>query len=150
LKKLFEYSFILTFIWFGFVAAISLMEAPVKFSAPSLTLPVGLDVGRIVFSTLNKVEIGFALLSIVSIVLVKPGRKIIIVLSLVLLILLIQTLWLLPALNSRALMVISGEVPPESNIHLFYIIIEMLKLSGLFLLGLLQIKYFGNSILRKV
>src|SRR3712207_8678966 len=49
-------AFIITFIWVGFLAAISFMEAPVKFTAPSLTLAVGLDVGRHVFAVLNKVE----------------------------------------------------------------------------------------------
>lgn len=41
--------------WFGYTLAINLMEAPVKFQAPSLTRAVGLDVGRHVFSALNKV-----------------------------------------------------------------------------------------------
>ncbi len=57
-------AFVVTFIWFGFVSAISFMEAPVKFTAPSLTLAVGLDVGRHVFAVLNKVEIGFTLVSL--------------------------------------------------------------------------------------
>jgi hypothetical protein len=36
------------------------MEAPVKFKAPSLTLSVGVDVGRTVFWALNRVEIVLA------------------------------------------------------------------------------------------
>lgn len=33
-------------VWAGMVIGISFLEAPVKFMAPSLTRPVGLDVGR--------------------------------------------------------------------------------------------------------
>jgi hypothetical protein len=38
------------FVWFGFVCAISFMEAPLKFQAPNITVELGLGIGRIVFS----------------------------------------------------------------------------------------------------
>ena len=46
----------IAFIWAGFVCAISFMEAWLKFRAPGVTLPVGLSIGRLIFSALNKVE----------------------------------------------------------------------------------------------
>ena len=45
------------FVWFGAVGAISFMEAPLKFTAPNITIPLGLGIGMIVFHTLNKIEI---------------------------------------------------------------------------------------------
>ena len=38
-----------TLIWLGMVLAISFLEAPLKFRAKGLELPVGLAIGRIVF-----------------------------------------------------------------------------------------------------
>ena len=42
------------FVWFGMTAGISLLEAPVKFTAPSLTREVALDVGRVVFAMVEQ------------------------------------------------------------------------------------------------
>ncbi len=50
-----------TFLWIGFVVAISFLEAPLKFQAPDITLALGLGIGRLVFAALNKVEWVFAL-----------------------------------------------------------------------------------------
>ncbi len=43
----------LTFVWLGMVLAISFLEAPLKFRAPGVTLPIGLGIGRLVFLALN-------------------------------------------------------------------------------------------------
>ncbi|MBQ0896551.1 hypothetical protein KBX37_26255 [Micromonospora sp. U56] len=48
-------------LWLGMVIAISLIEAPLKFRAPGVSLPIGLGIGRLVFRALNAVE--FVLLS---------------------------------------------------------------------------------------
>ena len=42
-----------TFVWLGMVLAISFLEAPLKFRAPHVTLPIGLGIGRLVFRALN-------------------------------------------------------------------------------------------------
>jgi uncharacterized membrane protein (DUF485 family) len=52
---------ICTFLWIGFVCAISFMEAWLKFRAPGITVPLGLGIGRLIFNALNKVELVFAL-----------------------------------------------------------------------------------------
>src|SRR6478735_1965752 len=53
-------------LWLGMVVAISFLEAPIKFRAPGVTLPVGLGIGRLVFKALNGVEIALLLLLGVS------------------------------------------------------------------------------------
>jgi uncharacterized membrane protein (DUF485 family) len=58
---------ICTFLWIGFVCAISFMEAWLKFRAPGITVPLGLGIGRLVFNALNKVELVFALIVIINI-----------------------------------------------------------------------------------
>ncbi len=52
---------VFTFLWIGFVLTISFIESPLKFQAPSLTLPVARGIGHLVFPTLNGIEIGLAL-----------------------------------------------------------------------------------------
>eukprot|EP00195_Chlamydomonas_chlamydogama_P002337 CAMPEP_0202921086 /NCGR_PEP_ID=MMETSP1392-20130828/77206_1 /ASSEMBLY_ACC=CAM_ASM_000868 /TAXON_ID=225041 /ORGANISM="Chlamydomonas chlamydogama, Strain SAG 11-48b" /LENGTH=207 /DNA_ID=CAMNT_0049614629 /DNA_START=277 /DNA_END=900 /DNA_ORIENTATION=- len=47
-------------VWSGMVLGIGALEAWVKFHAPSITRPLALDVGRHVFSALNKVEIALS------------------------------------------------------------------------------------------
>jgi hypothetical protein len=132
-------SCILTFIWVGFLAAISFMEAPVKFTAPSLTLAVGLDVGRHVFAALNKVEWVFILLSAILVLANKYTSAVKLVWGGIFLILCLQTFWLLPALDARALIYINGGTPPASYLHLVYIIVESFKLIALIAVGILQV-----------
>jgi len=42
--------------WAGFVSSISFMEAWLKFQAPGVTLPIGLSIGKKVFTALNRME----------------------------------------------------------------------------------------------
>ncbi len=44
-------------LWLGFVLSISFMEAWLKFQAEGVTQVIGLNIGRLVFGTLNKVEL---------------------------------------------------------------------------------------------
>ena len=48
------------FVWLGMVLAISFLEAPLKFRAPGITIPLGLGIGRLVFRALNVCEVVLA------------------------------------------------------------------------------------------
>lgn len=133
-KKL---AIVFIFIWIGFVSAISFMEAWLKFRAALVTLPIGLSIGRLIFSALNKVEWGFVLVTAGSLVFSKDPltffQKTLFVF--VVLILLLQTFWLLPALKVRAEIVLSGGVLTRSFVHFYYLFLEIVKVVSLFLLG---------------
>lgn len=43
-------------IWLGLIIGISFLEAPLKFTAPGITIPLGLGIGRRVFLAMNIVE----------------------------------------------------------------------------------------------
>jgi hypothetical protein len=121
------------FVWAGMVLGISFLEASVKFTAPSLTLPVGLDVGRHVFAALNRVEMGWAVLTFV-LALVGGGalgRRACAMLVASWAVVAVQTLWLLPALGARTDRIIGGEALPPSNLHVLYIGVEVVKLLAL-------------------
>jgi hypothetical protein len=124
------------FVWFGLIGGISFMEAPLKFQAPNITIPLGLGIGRIVFFVLNKIEIILAILMIITFVKFKPkGKYSMRMFGLIAFLLFLQTVWLLPALDARAALVISGEAAPGSTLHLVYIVFDALKFILLFALG---------------
>lgn len=133
---------ITTFLWIGFVCAISFMEAWLKFRAPGITVPLGLGIGRLVFKVLNKVEWVFAIAIIINIfwhsfeVLKWQNLAFVIPFAL----LLIQTFWLLPALDARAKLHIQGENVPPSNLHFYYVGMEITKVICLSIFGTMLFK----------
>ncbi len=146
MKKLNIYVIVLSLIWAGMLLGISFLEAPVKFTAPSLTLQVGLDVGRHVFQAFNKVEIVFGTLSLI--LLFKTDLSFLnkFIFSSILFLLLLQCFWLLPALDVRALIIIGGGTPEgESSLHNWYILFDALKVIGLISLGVRSISELAKS-----
>lgn len=129
------------FIWFGMVLAISFIEAPLKFQAPGITIPLGLGIGRLVFYVLNKAEIFWAILLVAALWRTRDiSRSMFITISAAAVILLLQTVWLLPALDARAELVIAGNAPPFSNNHIVYIVFDAIKLLSLLIFGLAAVK----------
>ena len=124
------------FIWFGTIAAISFMEAPLKFQAPGITIPLGLGIGRLVFFALNKMELVLAAVFLFSLF----GNRSVGTLArslfvAIVVILGVETLWLLPVLDARAEEVINGTAEPFSRMHFIYIALDAVKLILLFILG---------------
>lgn len=127
------------FIWVGFVGAISFMEAWLKFQAPGIDLPLGLGIGRLVFKALNTVEITCAMVIILTLIYLRiqqvrlhlPWRFLIVVLILTL-----QTIWLLPALDARADLIINQQPVPDSKLHLLFVVLEIIKVLGLIFYGM--------------
>jgi len=123
------------FIWIGFVCAISFMEAWLKFRAPGVTLSIGLGIGRLVFSMLNKVEWVFAV--VVCISAVVNGKPVLTIpnisTTVIIIILLMQTIWLLPALDARAALYIENKAVVSSNLHVWFVGAELIKVIGLFI-----------------
>jgi hypothetical protein len=112
------------------------LEAPVKFTAPSVTRAIGLDVGRHVFLVLNRVELGLAGLALVLLVVVQPQSIVCWMAGGVGAILLVQTAWLLPVLRTQAAAIIAGDIEHASEYaHVGYVLLELLKVAGLALVG---------------
>jgi len=119
-------------LWAGILFGVSFLATPVKFSAPSLTLPVAIEVGRSTFALLNRVELGCAAIS-VGLLIVGASRTLSVCLSARVAVLgvLLETFWLLPVLDQRAQAVIDGAMPTASSLHDVYIGIDLAKLAGL-------------------
>jgi len=126
-------------IWVGFIAAISFMEAWLKFRAPGVTLVTGLSIGNVVFGALNRVEIVLALL-ILAAILMQPFRWTEqLPYTLTVLLLIIQSVWLLPALSSRITIYAEGGTPPPSNLHQVFVGLEVIKTAALLYYGIKQL-----------
>lgn len=131
----------ITFLWLGFVGAISFMEAWLKFRAPGITLPLGLGIGRLVFGALNKVEWVLAIALLVP--LLRQGFPLgssdrLLLIPLV--ILLLQTVWLLPVLDHRAALHIEGQMVEKSLHHVYYVGCELVKVVFLVWFGVAYLR----------
>jgi len=111
------------------ILGISFLEAPLKFQAPNMTLVLGLGVGKLVFSALNKVEIVFSI--ILTAYLIKQftslERTTLFVLFGLILLLVLQSIWLIPILNARVDSLLNGIEVPSTNHHFYYVGLEFLK-----------------------
>ena len=135
----------LCFVWFGVTAGISLLETPVKFSTPSLSREVALDVGRVVFSALNKFELIALVLLLILVRLSGQAREWWTSCSLLVVILLAQSVWLLPELSARAQQIMAGSEPAPSIAHAAYATLELLKLGTLFYMGMRAYRPAGRA-----
>lgn len=134
--------FVFTLLWVGFVLAISFMEAPLKFQAPSLTLATGLEIGYLVFHALNGIELVFATIIATVTFRTKAHRPIRLQTIVLVVWLMGQTLLLYTKLDERTLAIIGGTAVPEAPYHLIYIGMEVIKLFMLLRLAHLQINAF--------
>lgn len=123
------------FTWVGMTAGVSLLATPMRFAAESITRPVALDVGRVVFAALNKAEL--AMLVLLLVVVRVSGRS-----StwwawcgFLILVVLAQGAWLIPELSARTDVIIAGGTPPPSNAHAIYSTLELAKIGVLLFLG---------------
>ncbi|WP_030471563.1 hypothetical protein [Lentzea aerocolonigenes] len=123
-------------IWLGMVLAISL-EAPLKFRAPGITLPLGLGIGRLVFRALNASEIVLATATAVTFSLAPRPLAATVLLVALAVTLAVQVAVLRPRLEARAQLIIDGETPPPSRAHLAYIVLECAKLLMLAAFGII-------------
>ncbi|MFJ9903206.1 hypothetical protein ACIRVK_09940 [Streptomyces sp. NPDC101152] len=124
-----------TFVWLGMVLAISFLEAPLKFRAPGVTLPIGLGIGRLVFRALNAVEAVLAVVVVATVAAGHPTARVVAPIAAAAVLLLAQLLVVRPRLNRRSDRVLAGEDLPRSREHLYYIALEVAKITALIVLG---------------
>jgi ABC-type transport system involved in multi-copper enzyme maturation permease subunit len=130
------------YLWIGFVCAISFMEAGLKFKAPGVNMQIGLGIGRLVFSALNKTEWVFAIAIFFSFFITKQSLFSInnLFYYIPFILLFIQTIWLLPALDKRAEMRINGMEVEASSLHIYYVVVEVIKVISLLIFSVKQFK----------
>lgn len=123
-------------LWAGVSIGVAFLATPAKFLAPSLALPVALDVGRHTFRVYNNVGLAlFALLLILGLWAQRRWRWYLGALVAGAIVL-AQALWLIPALDLRVLALQADATPlPPSNMHTVYVALEALKVLWLLTMG---------------
>lgn len=122
-------------LWAGVSLGVAFLATPAKFLAPTLSLPVALDVGSHTFKVYNGVELVFlSVLAVGSIwsdtsvrwkaLVLVPGAIVV-----------LQSLWLIPALDVRIAAIQDGAAATASPLHSLYIAAEALKAAWLLALG---------------
>jgi hypothetical protein len=114
---------------------ISMIATPVRFTAASITRPVALDVGRVVFAALNKAELAALVMLLIIVRVAGLARKWWAVCAFLALIVLAQGVWLIPELASRTDIIMAGLEPPPSYAHAIYSSLELIKIGLLLFLG---------------
>lgn len=124
-------------LWAGLSLGVAFLATPAKFLAPSLTLPVALEVGQQTFSVYNHVEL--ALLGVILVMGVWSARRARWYASALLptVVVVVQALWVIPGLDLRIAAIQAGHSPlPPSNLHALYVGAEIAKLIWLLYVGL--------------
>jgi hypothetical protein len=119
------------FVWLGMVLAISFLEAPLKFRAPNVTLPIGLGIGRLVFRALNTVEAVLAIVILVSVTAWPPPARVITALAVAGGALALQIIGVRPGLARRTDQVLAGLEAPRTRGHHVYVVLEAVKVLAL-------------------
>jgi hypothetical protein len=118
--------FAVAMLWLGLLMGVAFLATPAKFLAPSLSLPVALDVGRHTFHIFNKVE--WVLAAILVMLPLGGGSawpKLLAIFAGLLVI--VETVWLLPLLDLRVSLIIAGKTPSPADFHQLYIVMEVVK-----------------------
>ncbi|AHD08908.1 hypothetical protein PhaeoP75_01177 [Phaeobacter gallaeciensis] len=128
-----------TMFWAGAAVSGNLIAAPAKFQAPSLSLPVALEVGRMQFLWIGVAE-AICLLAILLLLTAArrwPSWPLLAATA----VFALQRLWLLPLLDIRTLAVIAGTQVEESSLHIVYVAAEILKTVCLVWAGTLSLRF---------
>ncbi|MGR4009201.1 hypothetical protein [Leucobacter sp. 1207-22] len=141
--------FAIPVLWLGMILAISFIEAPLKFQAEGITIPLGLGIGRLVFAALNTAE-GILLLAYTALAFWPAAYRAVGVRVWVWLALaavfVFKVSVIRPPLNARTDAVIAGAEPGQSPWHYIYIGADIITM----LLLMLLIALSGKAILQRV
>jgi hypothetical protein len=128
----------LAFVWLGMVLAVSFLEAPLKFRAPGITVPLGVGIGRLVFRALNACETVLAL-GIVIALGTGPHRTATVVLFAIAAVDLLGCVVLRRTMDRRVIGATAthevGDEMPRHNLHFAYIALEVVKVGVLIAVG---------------
>ncbi|MGB2691084.1 MAG: hypothetical protein WBC96_01180 [Thermodesulfobacteriota bacterium] len=123
------------FLWAGMTIGVTMIATPVRFTAGSITRPIALDVGRVVFAALNKAELVALVILLIVVRVSGAAVRLWSIAAALALIVIAQSTWLGPELAERTQMIIDGVEPAKSYAHALYSTLELLKIGLLLYLG---------------
>lgn len=135
---------ILPAIWLGLIIGISFIEAPLKFTAPGITIPLGLGIGRRVFLAMNIVEVVLAVVLLIALASLWRSHKAQAIMNfgamrlytfIAVAMLLFKTAIIRPLLAVETDAVLAGTSEGGSATHYYYIGVEAILFIALVLLA---------------
>lgn len=108
-------------LWLGMLLAISFLEAPLKFLAPGITIPLGLGIGRLVFLALGIAGAILLIGTTLSSLRPRVGRVQGWLLGAIWVVFVIEQAVIRPPLNARTDAVLAGVDDGGSVWHYLYI-----------------------------
>lgn len=131
----------------GVFITVSFIETPMKFQVQGITLPVALDLGKLMFGISTKIQCGAMVIILGIMILYRKNHTkydftAIIVL---LLILILEKFWMLPVLDARATLLSAGKPVEPTKLHDYFIYAETVKAAVLILTIVLQFKTQPNE-----
>ena len=129
---------VLVLVWAGVTIGGSLIAAPAKFGAPSLDIPMALEVGREQFFWVGIAE-GAACAALIAALVFRAAAALWWMWTPVA-VFAIQYLFLMPLLDARTVRTIAGESVPESNLHLIFVVLELVKVAALVAAGVAALR----------
>lgn len=126
----------------GMFITVSFLETPLKFQVPGMTLPIALELGKLMFGISTNIQGVFLLLILIFMFISRRNyRKMDFVIGgLLIFILILEKFWMLPVLDSRVDLLSSGKALPPTPLHDFFIYAETTKAGILTLAVILQFK----------
>ena len=128
------------FTWTGLVVGIAFMASWLKYRAFGVTLPVGASIDMKLLPALLRVEWVLALAIAADLFFGKASLPMFMLAAVPVILLLIQTIYLQPALNAAALQVFHGQGDTAANLRNAHTGVEAVKVATLVMLGILQFK----------
>ncbi|MEM6795642.1 MAG: hypothetical protein AAF725_16820 [Acidobacteriota bacterium] len=130
----------LSWTWLGLILGVSFLATPAKFQAETLTLPVALEVGRVTFRLLDRLEWLLLVAVLVAAWRHRPSlgqdRGALAAAAVLAAVTAVQSLYFLPALDARVALVMAGEPLPESSLHAVSGGLEVVQALTLLILGI--------------
>ncbi|MGV9011977.1 MAG: hypothetical protein ACOH13_05230 [Flavobacteriales bacterium] len=128
------------FTWLGLVVGVAFLASWFKYRAFGVTLPVGASIDMKLLPVLLRAEWVLALAVMADLFLGKAPIPMMVLAAVPVLLLLAQTIWLQPALNTAALQVFHGQGDTGAGLRNAHTGLEAIKVGTLAVLGILQFK----------
>jgi len=127
------------FTWLGMVLAISFLEAPLKFRAPGITVPLGVGIGRLVFRALNVSEAVLWVIILIGLFMGLGQTDVAqwAIFALLAVDLVLGALVIRPLMDRRVADGVTRASMPRTILHFLYIGLEVLKVALLGAFGVL-------------
>lgn len=130
----------------GIFVTVSFLETPLKFQVPGMTIPIALELGKIMFGISTKIQCIILLIILGLMLFYKSNYSKLnfITIAVLILILILEKLWMLPVLDARADLLSAGKPVSPSELHNYFIYAEVAK--AIFLMIAISLQFKSKKI----